>query len=343
MVKKNIAPETDRLKALFLQHCALRNFSPLTIRQLEQGIRVFVQFLQGRDLGDIRRVRRRDFEAYKEFLAAYVSPHGRTLTNNTIRERLFLVQRWFAFLRKRGHLKEDAIAEVQVPRFRRRLPKGVLRPDEIRRVMEQPKLESVIGYRDRTIMEVLYATGARANEVAHMRAPDVDLEKKVIRIRQGKGHRDRLVPLTTTSCRFLERYLRDIRPELAQCLRPAGNNWKLMAGQGGDLLFLSIYGGPLKASWLGCMMKRYLFLARIEKKISPVHGFRHSVATHLIGNGMDVRYVQTLLGHTNINSTQIYTHIERETLKREIARHHPRALTARMLVTFKEAVNADHR
>ena len=191
---------------------------------------------------------------------------------------------------------------------------------------EQPDLRSVLGYRDRAMMEVLYSTGARAAELLNLRLPDIDLETKIARIRNGKGGKDRFVPLSTPCCRFLDRYIRETRKEMMEGVRPAGNNWKKKEGTAGDLLFVSIYGGPLSKNWLCTMMKRYLHNAGITRPASPVHSFRHSVATHLLGSGMDVRFVQVFLGHSNIDSTQIYTHVERKSLHKMLKAYHPCAV-----------------
>jgi integrase/recombinase XerD len=243
-------------------------------------------------------------------------------------------KRWFAWLRKKGVLMYDPIAGVKTPKTRKYLPKGVMRPDEIRKVMEQPDLKTVIGYRDRTMMEVLYSTGARAAELVNLKVPDVDLRKKMAFIRNGKGGKDRYVPLSTPCCRFLERYINVIRPEFAAGMRPCGNNWLKKAETGKDLLFLSIYGGPIGKIWLAALLKEYITKAGIKKAVSPVHSFRHSVATHLLEGGMDVRYVQVLLGHNSINSTQIYTHVERTTLQALLKKHHPRELARERVQPF---------
>ena len=168
----------------------------------------------------------------------------------------------------------------------------------------------------------------------NLKVPDVNLQKKMVRIRNGKGGKDRFVPLSTPCCRFIVRYLDVIRPELVEGMRPCGNSWLKKSQTGKDLLFLSIYGGPMGKVWLGAMMKGYIHKAGITKVLSPVHSFRHSVATHLLESGMDVRYVQVLLGHNNINSTQIYTHVERQTLKTLLKKFHPRERAHERLQIF---------
>jgi integrase/recombinase XerD len=331
----------EGLKAAYLHHGQLKNFLPLTLRQLEQAMRLFIAFMQSRGVADIGQVDAALFEDYKAQLMTTPTRRGVPLHVNTVRDRLFIVQRWFKFLRKKGVLFFDPIACVQVPKQSKALPRGVMQAQEIQKVMAQPDLRSFIGYRDRAMMEVLYATGVRAGELVTLNVRDVDFERKALRVRFGKGGRERFVPLSTPCCRFLDRYLRTIRPELIQCLRPAGNNWKKKAQSGGDLLFLSIYGGPLNRSWVGTMMRRYLIAAGITRpRVSPVHGFRHSVATHLLENGMDIRYVQTFLGHESIQSTQIYTHVERKTLQGLFKSCHPRAISGEEPQPFKESEHA---
>jgi integrase/recombinase XerD len=327
--------DLDGLKAAYLQHLTLRNLTALSIRQMDQALRFFLAYARARGVGDVGLIDQDFFEKYKAYLSGeYLTRKGMPLRSNTVHERLVIAQRWFLFLRKKGVIFFDPIADVQGPKQTKQLPRGVMRPDEIRKVMEQPDLRSVLGYRDRAMMEVLYATGVRCAELVCLRVPDVDLKKKSIRVRNGKGGKDRFVPLSTPACRFIERYLATIRPELAGCMRPAGNNWKAKSQTGEDFLFLSIYGGQLTRTWLAETMRRYLRDSGITRPVSPVHSFRHSVATHLLENGMDVRYVQAFLGHESINSTQIYTHVERKTLLRLMKTCHPRELVGETALPF---------
>ncbi len=324
----------ESLKGAYIEHLTLKNMRPLTVRQNDLALRVFLGWITGKGIKDRGQVDQELFEEYKAWLSGYTSRNGVLLRVGTVRERIFTPQRWFAWLKKKGVLAYDPIAGVKAPRYKKQLPRGVMRQDEIRKLMAQPDLRSVIGYRDRTIMEVLYSTGARAAELTGLRVPDINLQKKMMYIRNGKGGKDRFVPLSTPCCRFLDRYLEVIRPELAAGMRPSGNNWLKKSESGKDLLFLSIYGGPMGTVWLGAMMKNYIRKAGITKVLSPVHSFRHSVATHLLEGGMDIRYVQVLLGHSNINSTQVYTHVERHTLQTLLKKYHPRELAREKLQVF---------
>lgn len=327
--------DLDGLKVAYVQHLRLRNLAVLSVRQVEQSIRFFIAYMASKGVDDAGKVDAELFESYKAWLMSRPSRKGKPLHVNTVRERMFIVQRWFAFLKKKGVIFFDPVAAVQVPRLSKALPRGVLSPDEIQKILALPDLRSLIGYRDRTIMEVLYATGIRSGELRTLNVQDVDLERKTLRVRHGKGGKERNVPLSTPCCRFLERYIRVVRPELSQCLRPYGNNWKKKSQDGGDVLFLSIYGGYFSSAWVGAIMRRYIREAGITRPISPVHGFRHSVATHLLENGMDIRYVQVFLGHESLQSTQIYTHVERKTLKKLFETCHPRAMSGEAAQPFR--------
>lgn len=335
--KNDLNPVVWEHEVSYLDRLKLRGLSKSSIGQEHQNLRFFIGFMRRKKIFELEDVDRAAFERYRDYLMGeYRMGNGKTLDVMTVQSRIFSVQRWFRFLCKKGTLAFDPIADVRAPRRKKRLPSGILSFEEIERLMRLPDLTTPRGYRDRAIMEVLYSTGARAGEVAAFKVEDINLEKKTAFIHAGKGGKDRFVPLTTQCCRFLSRYLSEIRPVLVEGLRPAGHNWIEQAGTGGDHLFISIYGGRVRSSWLAGIMNEYLTRAGLAGRIQPVHGFRHSVATHLIEGGMDVRYVQVFLGHNNINSTQIYTQVERKTLHRMIKRYHPRALSNERVIPFVE-------
>lgn len=315
-------PDFETAKTAYIHHLTLRNLSPLGISQVERDIRLFIGFLEDLGVRSIVQVDADVMERYKAHMTAYRTRKGMPLCLNTVRARLFTALRWLKFLRKKGVLLAEPV-DVQPPPRVKRLPRGVLTPDEVKAVMAQPDLRGLLGYRDRTMMETLYSTGMRAAELCNLEIRDLDFEKKAARIRNGKGGKERFVLLSPPCIRFLERYLKDIRPELAQGIRPAGNNWLKKFQSGGNLVFLSIYGGPLTRQWLAQMMKQYIRRAGIERIMSPVHCWRHSCATHLMSSGMDIRYVQILLGHAHVNTTQIYTHVERKSLQGQLGKYHP--------------------
>lgn len=318
-------PESlDALRHRYQRHLQLRNLSPLTVAQEDQAIRFFIAHLTGLGVDRIHAVTREQIEAYVEAMRGHRTRTGQALSTETIRGRLFIVQRWFLFLRKKGVIPRDPAAAIQAPRRQPRPLAGVMSQDEVLDVLRLPDPKTLIGQRDLTMISVLYATGARAAELLNLRLKDVNLVKKVIAIRRGKGQKDRMVPLTGVAVGHLARYIERTRPELAVGNRPAGNNWKKKYRTGGDILFLSVYGGPMTKCWLAAVMKEYLKRAGIVRRVSPVHGFRHSLATHLLENGMDIRYVQGLLGHASVNTTVRYTRVDRRNLSEQVKKYHPR-------------------
>lgn len=319
-------PESlEVLKTRYLGHLQLRNLSPLTVRQENLALRLFIAFLEARGIFSVHAVGHPTIEAYKIAMMAQKTKYGVPLTAATVRGRLLSVQGWFRFLRKKGVLRRDPASEVQAPRCGRRLPAGVMSEAEVRAVLALPDTATALGQRDRTMIEVLYATGARAAELLDLRLPDVNLVKKVVTIRHGKGDKGRLAPLTTSAIGHLVRYLGVTRPVLAQGLRPVGNGWRKKYRTGGDVLFLSSFGARLTNTWLAALLKDYLHRAGITRRMSPVHGFRHALATHLLENGLDVRYVQGVLGHASLETTQLYTRVDKKHLRQQVKKYHPRS------------------
>lgn len=315
----------ENLKNLYLQHIQLKNYSEFTIRQNEQYLRIFLQFLRSQGITDIKQVKSETLEAYKKHLFLYQRKNGKTLSGSTINGRLIQVKIFFQFLCQKGSVFSNPAENLEMPRQTRPLPRGIMTVKEITRILKQPDLKKLLGYRDRTILEMLYATGIRAGELTRLKIADVDFKKKLLRITKGKGGKDRFVPLNTPTCRFLKRYLSKFRIELAQCPRPCGHNWRERAKTGEGVLFLTSYGGALTCCWLATMLKKYIKQAGITKEVAPCHSFRHSVATHLLEDGMDIRYVQAFLGHENIQTTQVYTHVEKEKLREMLEKYHPLA------------------
>lgn len=323
------------LKQRYLGHLRLRNFSILTLRQQEQGLRFFIAFLESRGKQSVGSVMRDDFEQYKAHMMVYRNRAGRPMVMGTIAGRLFMALSWFRFLKKKGVISINPGLDVQVPKRENKLPSSVLSQEEIGLLFQQPDSKTLVGKRDRTMMDVLYSTGVRAAELLNIRLPDLDLVQRTVRVRKGKGNKDRLLPLTGAAVRSLARYMEVVRPHLAECIRPSGNNWRQKCRTGGNLLFLSSYGGAITQTWLDEVMRRYLLKAGITRRVSPVHAFRHAIATHLLNNGMDVRYVQGLLGHARIDSTQIYTQVQSRPLREAVDKHHPRLRREREFVPFQ--------
>ncbi|MFC2062181.1 tyrosine-type recombinase/integrase [Elusimicrobiota bacterium] len=317
----------------FIQHLRLKEYSPYSLRQIDQGLRLFEDFLKSKGQENIKKLNKDILDDYKGYLKDYVSVRrGKPLSSGTVRNRLGIIRNFFRYLFKNGVIYKDITKDFVMPKEEKTLPKGIMTVKEINRIMNQPDLKTVLGYRDRTILEVLYSTGVRASELINLKISDIDFEKKLIRVIKGKGNKDRYVLLNTPTCRFLKRYIEKTRPVLEKCPRPAGHNWESKANTGENLLFLTSHSGVFTTQGLSVMLKKYIGMAKIEKDVSPCHSFRHSVATHLLEGGMDIRYVQTFLGHETIQTTEVYTHVDKHILKTMLKKYHPREQEAGIII-----------
>jgi len=315
-----LGPKPARLLALYGEELPLR-CSPRTVEGYLRNVRYFLGWLFEHGLG-LADVRRQEVEAYQGSLYALRGKDGRPYSASTQQGRLVAVQSFFRFLVKRGHLISDPAALIELPREERRLPRVILSPGEAVRILGAAKEKTARGLRDRAILETLYATGVRASELAGLRPGEVDTEERVLRVVMGKGRKDRVVPLTPSAARAIEEYLIHGRPKL---LSP---EWKVvgrpLAGKKkAALLFLSDQGGQLQRAVLSRIVKKYARGARVRKPVT-CHTFRHSVATHLLRGGADIRHIQMLLGHESLQTTERYTRVEVQDLRRVVSRAHPR-------------------
>jgi len=217
------------------------------------------------------------------------------------------VKRFFAFLYKRGHLLANPAHELDLPKLHR-LPRLVLSEAQARRLMAVPFAGSVVGLRDRAILETLYGTGIRHGECRGLDLGDVDLAQGALLVRDGKGRKDRWLPVAGRALVAIARYLEDARPELVKDARESA-------------LFLSKYGTRLAKATLGLIVHNHGLA--VKPRISA-HVLRHTCATHLLQGGADVRHVQELLGHKSLQTTQLYTRVVIEDLRQLLARSHPR-------------------
>ena len=219
------------------------------------------------------------------------------------------MRRLYEYLYREGRIKINPVDNVDAPRLGRNLPKS-LTENEVESLLEAPNVKQVLGLRDKCMLEVLYATGLRVSELVTLTLHQINLRQGVIRV-TGKGNKERLVPFGEIATQWLDKYLSSTRDEIIKD--------KFVT----DVLFPSIRGKAMTRQTFWYMIKRYTVSAGINKPISP-HILRHAFATHLINHGADLRVVQMLLGHSDISTTQIYTHVARERLKDIHAEHHPR-------------------
>jgi integrase/recombinase XerD len=237
---------------------------------------------------------------------AHVHKDTRPATAN---RRLSALKRYFRWAVRNHVANHDPSQDVVSAKQPARLPK-TLSEAQVEALLAAPDSHSQLGLRDRAMLELLYATGLRVSELVGLAAHDVSLNEGVVRVIAGKGGKDRLVPMGLEAVRWIDRYQREARP-------------LLLGARPSDALFLSIRGQGMHRQNFWLMVGRYAKLAGINAPISP-HVLRHAFATHLVNHGADLRVVQLLLGHSDISTTQIYTHVARERLKSVHAAHHPR-------------------
>ena len=247
--------------------------------------------------------------AQRQDLLAYLTQRVKAGARPRTTARLLSsLRRFYQYLVREGRLQADPSAQIDAPKLDRPLPKS-LTEHEVESLLETPDVKQVLGLRDRAMLELLYASGLRVSELIALPVSQLNLRQGVLRV-VGKGNKERLVPLGEEAADWLERYLNEARPSL-------------LRGRISDALFVTQRGTAMTRQAFWHLIKRYARQAGIRTNLSP-HGLRHSFATHLLNHGADLRVLQMLLGHSNLSTTQIYTHVARERLKGVHAAHHPR-------------------
>jgi integrase/recombinase XerD len=300
----------EELIQSFLDYLNLEcGLSQNTVLAYRNDLKKFLNFMKAWGL-------RRPKDVHPEHLNAFMSSEKERGVNvNSICRNLVAIKQFYKFLILEGKHQKDSLHAVDSPRLWKRLP-GVLHWKEVERLLGATPSPGPLGLRNKTLLEVLYATGARASEVITLRLKDVDLNYGYLRCK-GKGNKERIVPLGSQARDLLKRYLSEVRP----CL--TGNRSKSQPKEDWDgPVFLSRLGQPLRREDVWRIVKTSARRAGI-KAISP-HTLRHSFATHLLERGADLRSVQEMLGHASIATTQIYTHIDRHQLKSIHRQFHPR-------------------
>jgi integrase/recombinase XerD len=280
-----------------------RGLSANTLSAYQSDLRAFSRWLgqeRGRGLVAAQRLDLLDYLAVLSLAGR--KPHSAARVVSCLRQ-------FYQYLLRQGLIQDDPSARVDAPRLGRPLPK-TLTEAEVEALLRAPLTDEPRGQRDRTMLEVLYATGLRVTELVTLTPQSVSLVQGVVRV-TGKGDKERLVPLGEEAVAWLQTYVREGRPEI-------------LHGRVCDYLFPTVRSCCMtrQAFWL--LIKRYALEAGIGKALSP-HTLRHAFATHLLNHGADLRVVQMLLGHSDLSTTQIYTHVARERLKQVHAQHHPRA------------------
>jgi integrase/recombinase XerD len=316
-----VSAKEESLLRLYEEDLSAR-YSPRTCETYLGCVRVFVAWLKAHALA-LHEVRSEDLRRYQSDLYAVRKGDSRPLSAAAISLRLVAVKNLFRFLVRRSYAVFDPSTVLELPRLEKRLPRVILTEAEAARVVTAPRGRSPLALRDRAILETLYATGLRVTELVQLTPADADTEERVLRVVRGKGGKGRYLPLTEVAVRALEAYLLRGRGALVARREAARATWGRPRGDRGDWLFLGAWGGKLHRASVEEVVRSWAKKTRIKKHVT-CHTFRHSVATHLLRGGADIRHIQALLGHVSLSTTERYTHVEMRDLKRVVERAHPR-------------------
>jgi integrase/recombinase XerD len=308
----NTSPEDALTQSLdrYLQHLAVKGFSESTLRVRRVHMGMFLKWCQRSGISAPAKVTRTSLENYQRYLFQYRKKDRNPLAVASQHSRLAPLKVWFKWLSHRKYIPHDPAAELELPRVGYKLP-SVMNKEEVERVLSQPKIEVPLGIRDRAILEILYSSGLRRMELLHLKLYDVDQKHGLITVRQGKGQRDRVVPVGERALAWLDMYLNTLRPEI---VRQPDNG----------IVFLTSNGASFTPNHLSWLARQYVKSAGIAKG-GACHIFRHTMATLMLEGGADIRYIQAMLGHVRLDTTQIYTHVSIRTLKQIHTTTHPGA------------------
>ncbi|MBZ5500451.1 MAG: site-specific tyrosine recombinase XerC [Acidobacteriia bacterium] len=312
--RKPEAPPASPLAALMEKHLeALRvlNYSEYTVKNRRVHLGFFLAWCHDRGITEPTEVTRPILEHYQRYLFHYRQKNGNPLSFRSQHTRLVPIRVWFRWLARQHHILHNPASELELPRLEHRLPKSVLSVGEIEQVLAQPDIRDPLGLRDRALMETLYSTGMRRRELANLKVYDLDTERGTVTIRQGKGKKDRMIPIGERAAAWMEKYIREARP-------------KLVVEPDDHTVFLSNAGEPFCLDHLSDLVREHVDAANIGKR-GACHMIRHTMATLMLDNGADTRYIQEMLGHADLKTTQIYTQVSIRQLKRIHAATHPGA------------------
>jgi len=304
----------DRMRALMEEHLVwmqAQNFSEDTVTTRRSCIGYFIDWCGERGLEHPAEITRPILERYQRALYHYRKKNGEPLTFRTQNSRLRALKGWFRWMARQSHILHNPASELLLPRLENRLPKYILTAEEAEQVLQQPDIATVEGLRDRAILETFYATGMRRMEVANLKLYDLDADRGAVMIRQGKGKKDRYIPIGERALEWIGKYVREGRPEL-------------LGGVEDGTVFLTNAGGAFVRVQLTSLVRHYVAKSKIGK-MGGCHLFRHTVATLMLENGADIRVIQELLGHAKLTTTELYTRVSINLLKQVYLATHPAA------------------
>jgi integrase/recombinase XerD len=304
-----------RMVGEFCDAMGTRGLSERTIEDRRKLLGYLAGWLAERGITRPAEVTKATLDGYQRWLFHYRKPDGRPLTFRSQHTYLVPVRAFFKWAARENRILYNPASELELPRIERRLPKHVLSVEEVEAVLAQPDLTEATGVRDRAMLEVLYSTGIRRSELANLQIYDLDCERRTLMVRQGKARKDRMVPIGERAITWIDRYNTDVRPKLA-------------AAPDDGVLFLTVDGTAFTPGRLTQLARRYVNAAQLGKT-GACHLFRHTMATLMLEGGADIRYIQAILGHARLETTEIYTKVSIRHLQAIHAACHPGATNTR--------------
>lgn len=302
----------------YLEAMRIQNFAVSTVKMRENLLSKFFIWCEERDLLYPTEITRKIVDQYQQWLYHRRKDNGDALCLGHQVNRLSAVRAFFKWMAKKHYILFNPAAELELPKLKVSLPKEILSIAEAEQVLSQPNVHEVKGIRDRAILEVFYSTGIRRMELKKLRTRDVDFEKGTLMVREGKGGKDRMIPIGDRALAWIKKYLQEVRCDLVYEQTDCG------------YLFLSViqFNHPLSVSMLTSLISQYIKEADIDK-VGSCHLFRHTMATMMLEHGADIRYIQAMLGHSKLDTTQIYTRVSIKRLKEIHNATHPAAFLKR--------------
>ncbi len=298
---------------LYLDHLQVMNYSPRTVNHRKLTLGKFTDWCEERGISRANEITKPILERYRRHLHHSRDRTGKPFSARNQAGHLIPLRSFFKWATRQNYLLYNPASELELPKIERRLPKDTFSVEEAEQVLSQPDTDTAEGVRDRAILEVLYSTGIRRLELINLQRVDLNASHGVMAIRQGKGKKDRFVPIGERAIAWLQKYVEDIRPDFI--LEPDSQQ-----------IFLDANGQPLSPDRLSRLVSKYIKQADIGKSGS-CHLFRHTVATLMLNNGADIRFIQQMLGHAQLSTTEIYTHVSIVKLKQVHKLTHPATLT----------------
>jgi len=299
----------------FITHLRVeRNFSPHTLVSYKGDLKSFINFLKRDKIDNLNKINRLQVRKFLAHLA------GKNFEKSTIARKLSSIRSFFGYLAREKIIAQNPTIYIPTPKRMKKVP-SFLDLDEVGLLLELPDTRTLLGLRDRAILEILYGSGLRVSELVSLKISDIDLLGGMIKVK-GKGSKERLVPIGEIGLASIERYLRTRQLPGKSAFFKIKGFQNLSYGK--EPLFLNFQGSRLGVQSINRLVHKYIRLASIKKGVSP-HTLRHTFATHLLDAGCDLRAVQEMLGHASLSTTQIYTHVTTERLKRVYRKYHPRA------------------